>query len=154
RRHDTLAWPRRLDATRLTEAAAALVGEHDFAAYCKRKENATTIRMITRLDWRRDPDGILVATIQADAFCQNMVRSLVGALLVAGDGRRPPEWPASQLSRETRADDVPVVGPHGLTLVEVGYPETAAELAERSERTRRLRSPERVTGDLPETPAR
>ncbi len=46
------------------------------------------------LDWRRDPDGVLVATVQADAFCQAMVRSLVGAMLVAGDGRRSADWPA------------------------------------------------------------
>ena len=89
RRRDTLAWPKPLDLAALNAAAAGLVGEHDFAAYCRRKENATTLREVTRLDWRRDPDGILVATVQADAFCQNMVRSLVGAMLVAGDGRRP-----------------------------------------------------------------
>lgn len=85
RRGDTLAWPKPLDLAALNAAAAGLVGEHDFAAYCRRKENATTLREVTRLDWRRDPDGILVATVQADAFCQNMVRSLVGAMLVAGD---------------------------------------------------------------------
>ncbi|NUR71267.1 MAG: tRNA pseudouridine(38-40) synthase TruA [Hamadaea sp.] len=140
RRRDTLAWPRRLDLDRLNEASRGLLGEHDFAAYCRRKENATTIRRITRLDWRRDPDGILVATVQADAFCQNMVRSLMGGLLTTGDGRRPIEWPATLLTRTQRADDVPVVGPHGLTLVEVGYPEDAAALADRAEATRRIRT--------------
>lgn len=140
RRHETLAWPRRLDLDLLTEAAAGLVGEHDFAAFCKRKEHATTIRMVTRLEWRRDRDGVLVATVQADAFCQAMVRSLVGGMLVAGDGRRPPQWPASLLSRAQRADDVPVVGPHGLILVEVGYPAETASWAERAEQTRRLRA--------------
>ena len=139
RRFDTLAWPRPLDADLLNAAAGGLVGEHDFAAFCKRKEHATTIRRVSRIEWRRDPDGIYVATVQADAFCQAMVRSLVGAMLAVGDGRRPPQWPGSLLTRTTRADEVPVVGPHGLTLVEVGYPDPA-EYAARAEQTRNLRT--------------
>jgi tRNA pseudouridine38-40 synthase len=140
RRWDTLAWPRPLDVDLLNAAARGLVGEHDFAAFCKRKENATTIRMVTRIDWRRDDDAILVATVQADAFCQAMVRSLVGAMLAVGDGRRATDWPAGLLGRTTRSDEVPVVGPHGLTLVEVGYP-AAADYAARAEQTRNIRKP-------------
>jgi tRNA pseudouridine38-40 synthase len=139
RRRDTLAWPRPLDLGLLNEAAAGLVGEHDFAAFCKRKDHATTIRMVTRIEWRRDPDGIFVATVQADAFCQAMVRSLVGGMLTVGDGRRPPQWPASLLTRTDRANDVPVVGPHGLILVEVGYPDPT-EYATRADQTRNLRT--------------
>ncbi|MGW0436177.1 tRNA pseudouridine(38-40) synthase TruA [Micromonospora sp. NPDC003197] len=139
RRHEILAWPRPLELAALNEAAAGLVGEHDFAAYCRRKEHATTLREITRLDWRRDPDGILVATVQADAFCQSMVRSLVGAMLVAGDGRRAVQWPASLLSRRDRSSEVTVAPAHGLTLVAVGYPDDPAEYARRAEKTRRLR---------------
>ncbi|MEU5942563.1 tRNA pseudouridine(38-40) synthase TruA [Micromonospora sp. NPDC047548] len=141
RRHDTLAWPKPLDLAALNAAAAGLVGEHDFAAYCRRKENATTLREVTRLDWRRDPDGILVATVQADAFCQAMVRSLVGAMLVAGDGRRPVEWPASLLSRRERSSEVTVAAAHGLTLVAVGYPDDPSEYARHADLTRRLRVP-------------
>ncbi|MFF4889935.1 tRNA pseudouridine(38-40) synthase TruA [Micromonospora chersina] len=141
RRTDTLAWPKPLDLAALNAAAAGLVGEHDFAAYCRRKENATTLREVTRLDWRRDPDGILVATVRADAFCQNMVRSLVGAMLVVGDGRRPVEWPASLLSRRERSSEVTVAPAHGLALVEVGYPADPAEYARRADLTRRLRLP-------------
>ncbi|MFE9954525.1 tRNA pseudouridine(38-40) synthase TruA [Micromonospora sp. NPDC005299] len=141
RRTDTLAWPKPLDLAALNAAAAGLVGEHDFAAYCRRKENATTLREVTRLDWRREPDGILVATVQADAFCQNMVRSLVGAMLVAGDGRRPVEWPAGLLSRRERASEVTVAPAHGLALVEVGYPDDPSEYARRADLTRRLRVP-------------
>jgi tRNA pseudouridine38-40 synthase len=139
RRRDTLAWPRPLDLATLAAAAAGLVGEHDFAAYCRRKEHATTVREVTRLQWRRDPDGVLVATVQADAFCQAMVRSLVGAMLVAGDGRRPPEWPASLLTRRERSSEVTVAPPHGLCLVAVGYPDDPAAYAARAEQTRRLR---------------
>ncbi|MFF3864646.1 tRNA pseudouridine(38-40) synthase TruA [Micromonospora sp. NPDC001898] len=141
RRHEVLAWPRSLDPGLLNAAAAGLVGEHDFAAYCRRKENATTLREVTRLDWRRDPDGVLVATVQADAFCQAMVRSLVGAMLVAGDGRRPVDWPGGLLTRRDRSSEVTVAPAHGLTLVAVGYPDDPAEYARRSDLTRRLRVP-------------
>ncbi|MDM4720801.1 tRNA pseudouridine(38-40) synthase TruA [Micromonospora sp. WMMA1363] len=141
RRHDTLAWPRTLDLAALNAAAGGLVGEHDFAAYCRRKANATTLREVTRLDWRRDPDGTLVATVQADAFCQAMVRSLVGAMLTTGDGRRPVRWPAALLTRRERANEVPVAPAHGLSLIAVGYPEDPTEYARRADLTRRLRVP-------------
>ncbi|HEX6873325.1 MAG TPA: tRNA pseudouridine(38-40) synthase TruA [Micromonosporaceae bacterium] len=139
RHRDTLAWPRALDLDRLNQASALLVGEHDFAAYCRRKERATTIRAITELCWRREPDGIVVATVQADAFCQAMVRSLVGALLPVGDGRRPVDWPGSLLRRTERASEVVVAPPHGLTLVAVGYPAPAG-YAKRAALTRQLRA--------------
>jgi tRNA pseudouridine38-40 synthase len=142
RRHDTLGWVRPLDVDRLNAAAAGLVGEHDYAAYCKRKEHATTVRAITRLDWRRDPDGICVATVQADAFCQSMVRSLVGAMLTAGDGRRDVFWPGTLLTLRERSSEVTVAPAHGLTLIAVGYPDEA-QYAARAAATRRLRS----TGD-------
>ncbi|MBO0870622.1 MAG: tRNA pseudouridine(38-40) synthase TruA [Micromonosporaceae bacterium] len=139
RARDTLAWPRRLDLNALRTAAAGLVGEHDFAAYCRRKEHATTLRHLARLDWRRDPDGVLVAEVEADAFCQAMVRSLVGGLLPVGDGRRPVPWPASLLGRSQRADEVPVAPAYGLTLVAVGYPAQEDEYAQRAALTRARR---------------
>jgi tRNA pseudouridine38-40 synthase len=135
----TLAWPRPLDLDRLDDAARALVGEHDFAAYCRRREYATTVRAVSRLDWRRERDGVLVATVQADAFCQAMVRSLVGALLAVGDGRRPVPWPGGLLTRTARANEVVVAPPHGLTLVAVEYPEPAG-YASRALMTRNRRS--------------
>lgn len=149
RRHDTLAWPRPLDLDALNAAAAGLAGEHDFAAFCRRKEHATTIRWLTDLSWRRDDDGVLIATVQADAFCQAMVRSLVGAMLAAGDGRRDPSWPAGLLRRNERANEVGVAGPHGLTLVAVGYPDAEQDYASRAELTRNLRGslPSAVDGD-------
>jgi tRNA pseudouridine38-40 synthase len=139
RRRDTIGWVRPLDLDRLRAAAAGLVGEHDFAAYCKRKEHATTVRAITHLDWRREPDGVAVATVQADAFCQAMVRSLVGAMLTVGDGRREPSWPAELLTLRERSSAVTVAPAHGLTLVAVGYPDEA-EYARRADATRRLRT--------------
>ena len=139
RRYDTLGWVRPLDLSRLREAAEPLLGEHDYAAFCKRKEHATTVRAITRLDWRREPDGVAVATVQADAFCQAMVRSLVGAMLTVGDGRRELEWPAKLLTLRERSSEVTVAPAHGLTLIAVGYP-VEAEYAQRADATRRLRA--------------
>jgi tRNA pseudouridine38-40 synthase len=135
---DTLAWPRPLDLDALSAASAGLVGLHDFVAFCRRKEHASTIRVTSRLDWRRDPDGVLVCMVAADAFCQSMVRSLVGALIAVGDGRRPVAWPADLLRRTERASDVVVAPPHGLTLVDVVYPDEAA-FAARAETTRNRR---------------
>jgi tRNA pseudouridine38-40 synthase len=139
RHRDTLSWRHRLDLGPLNAASESLIGEHDFAAYCRRKDNATTVRAVTALSWHRDPDGIVVATVAADAFCQAMVRSLVGALLTVGAGRRPIDWPGSLLVRRDRASDVVVAPPHGLTLVAVGYPDDPAEYARRAEVTRNRR---------------
>jgi tRNA pseudouridine38-40 synthase len=138
RRRDTLWHPRALDVDGMSRAALALLGEHDFAAFCRRREGATTVRTLIRLDWSRDSDGVAVATIEADAFCHNMVRALMGALLAVGDGRRDQGWPAEVLRAATRLPDVHVVAAHGLSLDEVTYPDVDA-LAVRAEQTRRLR---------------
>ena len=140
RRYDTLTWPRPLDAAAMQAAADRLLGERDFAAFCRRREGATTIRTLQELSWARDAAGVLTATVRADAFCHSMVRSLVGALLAGGGGRRPAGWPAAQLVRAERSGEVTVAPAHGLTLVEVGYPPDA-ELAARAEATRRRREP-------------
>jgi tRNA pseudouridine38-40 synthase len=137
RRTDTLAWPRRLDDEAMRRASAGLLGEHDFAAYCRRREGATSIRTLQLLDWSRSGD-LLTATVQADAFCHQMVRSLVGALLAVGEGRRPPAWPGSLLQRRERESSVVVAPAHGLTLLAVRYPPDA-ELAARAVATRRRR---------------
>jgi tRNA pseudouridine38-40 synthase len=139
RRHETLWWPRRLDLAAMTEAATSLAGEHDFAAFCRRREGASTVRTLRVLDWRRDGDGVAVATVVADAFCHNMVRALVGALLAVGEGRRPPGWPAGVLAVGVRDPAVRVVAPHGLCLEEVAYP-PPAELAARAAETRQRRT--------------
>ena len=79
-----------------------------------------------------------VACVVADAFCHNMVRALVGALLAVGTGSRPPAWPSSVLAAAVRDPAVRVVPPHGLCLEEVRYP-GPAQLADRAALTRRLR---------------
>jgi tRNA pseudouridine38-40 synthase len=139
RRHETLWSFRPLDLAVMNEAARSLVGEHDFAAFCRRRQGATTVRALRVLDWRRDADGLAVATAVADAFCHNMVRALVGALLAVGEGRRPSGWPAGVLAAAVRDPAVRVVAPHGLCLEEVGYP-PPAELAARAAETRSLRT--------------
>jgi tRNA pseudouridine38-40 synthase len=138
RRHDTLWYPRPVDVARMNDAALACLGEHDFAAFCRRREGASTVRELLRLEFARAAPGLAVATVAADAFCHNMVRALVGALLAVGDGRRPPGWLAEVLAARTRDPAVMVVAPHGLCLEEVRYPPDAA-LAARAELTRRLR---------------
>ncbi len=137
-RRDTLSWYRPLDVARLNEAGALLLGEHDFVAFCRRREGATTIRELQRLDWTRQADGVLVARVSADAFCHSMVRSLIGALLAVGEGRLPVDWPMALLSATTRPSTIAVAAAHGLTLLGVDYPPDA-ELAERAERTRNIR---------------
>ena len=138
RRHDVLTWNRPLDLHAMRAATVALLGEHDFAAFCKRRERATTIRRLLELDWTRDDHGLLVMTVQADAFCHSMVRSLVGSMLAVGEGRRAPDWPGSLVVLGRRADDVAVAPPHALVLEHVAYPPDDQLLA-RQDITRNLR---------------
>jgi tRNA pseudouridine38-40 synthase len=138
RRHDTLWHPRPLDLAAMNEAALGCVGEHDFAAFCRRKEGGTTVRALLRLQWQRPEPGIAVATVVADAFCHNMVRALAGALLSVGEGSRPPGWLAEVLAGRVRHPGVRVAPPHPLCLEEVRYPDPA-DLAARAQATRRVR---------------
>lgn len=136
-----------LDATAMSEAAAGLVGRHDFAAFCRARPDATTIRTLQVLDVVRPqhgPDaGLVVAVVQADAFCHSMVRALVGALVSVGEGRRSVDWPAGLLAGRRREGASVVAPAHGLTLEEVAYP-SADRLGERAERTRARRAADDV----------
>lgn len=138
RRRYVLAWRRALDVAAMSDAAGRLLGLHDFAAFCKRRETGTSIRTLECFEVTRHGREI-VCTVQADAFCHSMIRSLVGALLAVGEGRRPPAWPAEQLAASSRAVGSSVAPAHGLTLVEVGYP-ADAELASRTTQTRQQRA--------------
>ncbi|ETK33143.1 tRNA pseudouridine(38-40) synthase TruA [Microbispora sp. ATCC PTA-5024] len=139
RRREVLWFARPLDVGLLNAASARLLGEHDFAAFCRRREGATTIRELQRLEWARGADGVVLATVVADAFCHSMVRALVGSLLTVGEGRRPVEWPGEVLAGAVRDPGVHVAPAHGLTLEEVRYP-AGEELARRAEATRRVRT--------------
>ncbi|MHB1068043.1 MAG: tRNA pseudouridine(38-40) synthase TruA [Candidatus Nanopelagicales bacterium] len=138
-RRVTLAWGKPLDLQRMNEAAAMLLGEHDFAPYCRARPQASTVRELQRLDWAREARGDAVMTVQADAFCHSMVRSLVGALLPVGDGRRPVGWPADVLLAGVRDPAVTVMPPHPLVLEEVGYP-PPGEYRRRQAQTRTVRT--------------
>ena len=114
-------WPRPLDVDAMVLASRELVGLHDFAAFCRHREGATTIRDLQRLDWSTSGD-LITAYVTADAFCWSMVRSLVGALLAVGEGRREPSWCTSLLTESRRSSDFAAAPARGLTLVSVDYP--------------------------------
>ncbi len=139
-RNHVLSWPQPLDLDRMNEASAALLGEQDFAAFCKRREGATTVRALLDLHWER-VEGLAVARVRADAFCHNMVRSLVGCLVAVGEGRREPSWAADVLRARVRDGSVKVAAARGLTLEEVAYP-ADDELAARARETRTVRTAE------------
>lgn len=137
-RGHVLVRPRRLDLDAMNAAAATLLGEHDFASFCRQREGSTTIRTLLDLAWTRDEAGLAVAVVRADAFCHSMVRSLVGCLLAIGEGGHPPDWAGEILRAQARDPAVTVVHAHGLTLEEVAYPPDA-ELSARADQTRRRR---------------
>jgi tRNA pseudouridine38-40 synthase len=121
----------------MSTASRHLLGLKDFAAFCRHRDGATTIRDLQRLDWTRDGDRV-TAHVSADAFCWSMVRSLVGALLAVGEHRREPSWCATLLESTSRSSEFAAAPPHGLTLVGVDYPPDS-ELEARTKVTRELR---------------
>ncbi|MBN9177754.1 MAG: tRNA pseudouridine(38-40) synthase TruA [Microbacterium sp.] len=129
----------RLDVSAMDAAARSLRGLHDFAAYCKWREGATTIRTLLEFDWRRDDLGILVANVRADAFCHSMVRALVGACVAVGEGRLDAADVERIRDEGVRTAEIKVLAARGLTLTEVGYPADEL-LAARAEQTRAHRS--------------
>lgn len=121
---------RPLDLAAVNAGATGLLGLRDFAAFCKRRDGATTIRTLLELRADRTPAGLVEVTVRADAFCHSMVRALVGALVEVGQGRRDGAWLAAVAAGRSRTSEVPVLPARGLTLEEVGYP-AAADLAAR-----------------------
>lgn len=130
-----------LDEKAMDAAARSLIGLHDFAAYCKPREGATTIRTLLEFDWKRDERGILIAHVRADAFCHSMVRSLVGACVAVGEGRLSVDDVTVIRDDLDRVPEVKVLAARGLTLAAVGYPDDDL-LAARAEQTRARRGDE------------
>ena len=132
-----------LDLERLNAAAEGLIGLRYFGAFCRGREGGTTIRTLLDLRAVRVTSGplpdVIECTVRADAFCHSMVRSIVGALVEVGSGRRDPGWLVTVTAAAVRDPTIPVLAPGGLTLEEVGYPANA-ELAERARQARSLRS--------------
>ncbi|MDT0185134.1 tRNA pseudouridine synthase A [Microbacterium sp. ARD31] len=137
-RHRTTTVRSLLDVAAMDAAARSLIGLHDFAAYCKPRPEATTIRTLLEFDWRREADGVLVANVKADAFCHSMVRALVGACVAVGEGRLSVADVAEIRDEAERVPEVKVLAARGLTLTEVGYPADEL-LAQRAEQTRARR---------------
>jgi tRNA pseudouridine38-40 synthase len=133
-RFDVASWYRPLDIDAMNKASALLLGDHDFAAYCKFREGATTIRQLQKFDWVRDSEGYLIGDVVADAFCYSMVRNLVGAVVCVADGRFGPDWIAQTLANKVRISDSLVFPSCGLTLRQVDYP-SDSELLERAAKT-------------------
>lgn len=131
------AWPRALDVEAMAAASRELLGLNDFAAFCRHRDGATTIRDLQRLDWTHDGD-LVTAHLAADAFCWSMVRSLVGALLAVGEHRRSVSWCRGLLAAARRSSDVTAAPAHGLTLAGVDYPPDD-QLAARAAVTRDVR---------------
>ncbi|MCJ0700418.1 tRNA pseudouridine synthase A [Frigoribacterium faeni] len=143
RRGHTLWYDQRLDLDLMNATAAGLLGLHDWAAYCRYREYATSIRELQEFRWRREADGVIVATVQADAFCHNLVRNLVGACVAVGEGVLPQHRAVGIRREAERNGEFRVVPAHGLTMVEVGYPPDD-EVAARTELTQVKRSAAQV----------
>jgi len=127
-----------LNVEAMDAAAQGLIGLHDFAAYCKAREGATTIRTLLDYRWHRDDDGVLIARVKADAFCHSMVRALVGACTAVGEGRLDGADLIALREALERTHEFKVMPARGLAMVEVGYPD-ASLLAQRAEQTRARR---------------
>lgn len=132
-----------LDVEAMDAAARSLIGLHDFAAYCKAREEATTIRTLLEYDWHRAADGAVVANVRADAFCHSMVRALVGACVAVGEGRLGVDRVLAIRDAAARTPDTKVLAARGLVLAEVGYPADDL-LAARAEQTRNRRDADEI----------
>ena len=141
RRFDVAPWYRPLNMDLMNDSSKLLLGEHDFAAFCKFRSGGTTIRTLETFEWRRNDEGFLVAKIVADAFCYSMVRNLVGAVVCVADGRFPTQWVKDVLGNRQRISDSLVFPSRGLTMVQVDYPSDDQLLA-RIETTLRRRGEE------------
>jgi tRNA pseudouridine38-40 synthase len=124
-----------LDLAAMATASDALVGLADWATYCRPRPGTTTIRELQSFTWHRDDRGVLVARLQADAFCHSMVRALVGACVAVGTGSLDARDPLRLRAAQQRTSEFRVMPAGGLVLVEVGYPADDL-LASRAELTR------------------
>ena len=111
-----------VDVDVLNAATPSLMGLRDFAAFCKPRDGATTIRELSELSATQRSDGVIEIHLLADAFCRSMVRSVVGALVAVGGGRRDRAWLDDVALSPQRHHHILVMPGHGLTLEEVGYP--------------------------------
>jgi tRNA pseudouridine38-40 synthase len=130
-----------LDLTLMRQAAKQMVGLHDFGAFCKARAGASTVRRVRYIKIKRirKAGNIVELELKGDAFCHNMVRALSGALVAVARGRASVQDVRDKLALGSRVGSFKVLGPRGLSLVEVGYPKNS-QLASQAEKARRLRS--------------
>ncbi len=132
-----------LDMASMNTLGQALLGLHDFAAFCRAREGATTIRELQEFSWLRDEQHVLVGRVVADAFCHSMVRSLVGSAVAVGAGQLSTDDVLRLRQEGARTSAWKTMPAHGLTLMEIYYPDPE-HLAERAEQTR---APRRLPAD-------
>lgn len=125
--NNTLWLRRNLDVLAMQAAGLTLCGLHDFASFCRPRPFSTTIRELreVRVARRQDENRVIEVHLLADAFCHNMVRSIVGALIAVGEGRATVSDVKARLDAAERTTSFKVVEPKGLTLMEIGYPDEA-----------------------------
>ena len=116
----TLYHPEPLDVAAMNEAAGSLTGSHDFSSFGRVPEGASAERLLYELKCWKTGDVVRIRA-RANAFIQQMVRSLVGTLVHVGEGRRDPSEMGAILDARDRAAAGPVAPPHGLCLVSVEY---------------------------------
>ena len=102
-------------------AARHLVGEHDFASFCRRDGDRTLVRRLDEVAVSRPRAGRVDVRLAGRSFCHQQVRSIVGCLVEVGRGRRQPDWVAALLAARDRSVAGPVAPPHGLVLERVTY---------------------------------
>lgn len=129
----------KLDVEAMNQAGQVLIGLHDFASFCKPREGSTTIRELQEITVTRAANGVVEIEIQADAFCHNMVRSIVGALIGVGQGKADAAKIKELLEKTNREGSFKVVSPHGLALLAIGYPADEL-LAQQAREARALRT--------------
>ncbi|MBP1327274.1 tRNA pseudouridine38-40 synthase [Leucobacter exalbidus] len=129
-----------LDLAAIQHASDELLGLNDFTSFCKARERSTSVRELLCFEWSQTPEGVLVARIEADAFCHSMVRALVGAVVAVGSGRITDAELTALREARKRTSQFTVMPAHGLSLEEVAYP-AHDELAARAELTRTRRDP-------------
>ncbi len=128
--------PQTLHVANMSEAAACLVGQHDFSSFeAAGAPRKTSVRTVTRLSVENRGDATerkIIIDIQANGFLYNMVRNIVGSLVLVGRGRQEVQWLAAVLAAKDRKQAGPTAPAHGLTLMEVRYASDGRGVAEAS----------------------
>lgn len=144
-RHFTYHHRKPLDTATMVKEIEDIAGLHDFGSFCKPRRGATTIRTLHAFSLDVT-DEVITVWLSADAFCHHMVRALVGALLLVGDGSREPGWLRHRLEHPVRDSNMAIAPAHGLILDSVIYPRDE-DVGRRAHQTRARRDTMRSSCD-------